>query len=115
MLKVHELSVATSLMNIIVESAKADGALRVLKVNLVVGNMAGIVADSLKDCFDTVKEGSIADKAELVIEEVKATALCVECGGKFEVEQNMFNCPKCGEVVLPSGGDDLYIKNMEVE
>lgn len=111
----HELSIAESLMSLIVENARKSGARSVTKVSIVVGNLSGIVADSLKFCFDEVKRSTVAKGAELVVNEVSATAYCVKCETQFTVGQYVFNCPDCGEVVIPSGGKELYLKDMEVE
>ncbi len=111
----HELSVAESLMNLIAENAKVSEARNVIKVSVVIGNLSGIVADSLKLCFDEVKKGTIANQAELEVEEVFAKAHCYECGKISPVGQYVFSCPDCGEVVIPSGGKELYLKDMEVE
>ncbi len=111
----HELSIAESMMELIVESAATNGAERVTKVSIVIGGLADIVADSLKFCFDEIKRGSIADGAELIIEEVSAKAFCHDCQKEFEVGRFDFQCPDCGGVIIPAGGQELYIKEVEIE
>ncbi|VAX25583.1 hypothetical protein MNBD_NITROSPINAE04-1495 [hydrothermal vent metagenome] len=111
----HELSIAESLMSLIAENARKSGARSVTRVSIVVGNLSGIVADSLKFCFDEVKKSTVAKDAELVVDEVSATAYCAKCETRFPVGQYVFNCPDCGEVIIPSGGKELYLKDMEVE
>jgi hydrogenase nickel incorporation protein HypA/HybF len=111
----HELSVAESLMSLVIENAKNSDAKNVIKVSIVVGNLSGIVVDSLKFCFDEVKKDTAAKNADLVIDEVSATAYCIKCENKFRVGQYAFACPDCGETIIPSGGNELYLKDMEVE
>jgi hydrogenase nickel incorporation protein HypA/HybF len=111
----HELSIATSLINLIVENAQKSGSGNVTKVSIVIGNLAGVVTDSLKFCFDEIKMGTIANDAELVVDEVSATAYCAVCETEFPVGQYVFDCPECGDVIIPSGGKELYLKDMEVE
>ncbi len=111
----HELSIAESLMSLIVENAQKSGAGSVTKVSIIVGNLAGIDTDSLKFLFDEVKRGTVANDAELVVDEVSATAYCIKCETEFPVGQYVFACPDCGEVIIPSGGKELYLKDMEVE
>lgn len=111
----HELSIATSLMSLITENAQKSDAKSVIKVSIVVGNFSGIVVDSLKFLFDEVKKSTVANDAELVVDEVSATAYCVKCETEFPVGQYEFDCPDCGELIIPSGGKELYLKDMEVE
>jgi len=111
----HELSVAESLMNITLEKAGAENADKVVSVTIVVGNLAGIVPDSLLYCFDTIKLGTIASEAILNIEEVKATADCIDCNKRIEIEQFDFACPDCGSVIIPTGGQELFVKDIEIE
>lgn len=111
----HELSVAESMMDLVLENARENEAARVTKVTIVVGNLAGIVTDSLRFCFDAIKKDTMAEGAELLIEEVVATARCPECEKDFTVGQYDFACPRCQGVIIPSGGKELYLKNLEVE
>lgn len=102
-------------MNITLEKAGAENAVKIVSVTIVVGNMAGIVADSLLYCFDTIKQGTIAEEAVLIIEEVKATADCPDCNKRIEVGHFDFACPDCGSVIIPEGGQELYVKDIEIE
>lgn len=111
----HELSVAESLMILVAENAKNSGAKNVTKISIVVGSLSGIVVDSLKFCFDEVKKDTVASDALLSVEEVSATAYCTKCEKKFPVGQYVFACPDCSDTVIPSGGNELYLKDMEVE
>lgn len=111
----HELSIAESLMSLIIKNARKSGARSVTKVSIAVGNLSGIVVDSLQLCFDEAKRGTVANDAQLVVDEVSATAYCVKCESEFPVGQYAFDCPDCGEVIIPSGGKELYLKDMEVE
>lgn len=111
----HELSIAESMMNVVLESAGANNASKVTRITIVVGNLSGVIPDSLLFCFDAVKNGTIANGAELVIEESYAKSHCHNCKNDFTVGRYDFACPNCGEIIFPLGGNDLYIKDIEVE
>jgi len=111
----HELSIAESIIDIVLENAKSNGAGKVKKVTVVVGNCSGVVPESLRYCFDIIKKETAADDAELVVEEVSARAHCETCGGDFKVGQYDYVCPKCGDIIMPTGGRELHISEMEIE
>ncbi len=111
----HELSVAQSMMAVALENAAANNAKKILRIELVVGNMSGVSVDALRFAFDAVKADTIAGNAALVIQETAAAAHCAACGANFEAGQYDFFCPACGAPVLPKGGDELYVKELEIE
>jgi len=111
----HELSVAQSMMELVLEKAALNRAERVKRIDVTVGNLSGVVADSLLFCFDAIKAGTIAGGAELAIEEVSATAHCPACGADFTVGPYEFFCGKCGGPITPVGGDELFVRSIEVE
>ena len=111
----HELSVAESMVTVALENAAANHAKRIVRIGLVVGNMSGVSLDALRFAFDAVKADTIADGAELVIEETAAEAHCGACGTSFQAGQYDFRCPSCGAPVVPTGGDELYVKELEIE
>ncbi len=111
----HELSVAQSMMNIVLDNAYANNASKVLKIEVVVGSQTGVVPDALRFAFDTLRQETIAADAELVITELKAAADCPACGAHNLAGQYTFFCSSCGAPIFPKGGDDLYIKELEIE
>ncbi len=111
----HELSVAQSMMTVALDNAAANNAKKIIRIGLVVGKMSGVSVDALRFAFDAVKADTIASGAELVIEETAADARCGACGNGFEAGQYDFQCPSCGAPVFPKGGDELYVKELEIE
>ncbi len=111
----HELSIAMSMMDIVEENARAKGARKVIKVTVVVGKLSGVTGDALKFCFESLTEGTVAENAELSIEEPSATAYCATCDNDVEMERYDFFCPGCGDVLVPQGGRELYVKELEIE
>ncbi len=111
----HELSIAESIIDIVLDGAKSNNAGKVIKVTVVVGNCSGVVPESLKYCFDVIKKETAADSAELVITELSARAHCESCGGDFKVGQYDCVCPECGDIIMPTGGRELHVSEMEIE
>lgn len=94
----HELSVAYSIVEMVEERAKKEGAEKVTRVELEIGEMAGIEYDALEFAWDVAVEKSLLNNSELVVRKIKAVARCLECGHEYHVNTAFDPCPKCGTV-----------------
>lgn len=112
----HELSIAQSLFDIILEESERNNLKQVQRVKLQIGVMASVVPDSLRFCFELVTKGTLAEGAVLEIETSPVVAQCSNCKVKFNVENHMFLCPECGDpAVSIVSGRDLALMSMEGE
>lgn len=113
---VHELSIAQSLLDIIVDESQRHRLGRVSKVKLQVGELSAVVPDSLRFCFDLVSRDTVASGALIEIETIGITARCDKCDLSFEVKDRVFECPKCGEPVFQMlSGRELHVMSIEGE
>lgn len=103
------------MMAVVMENAAANNAKKITRIELVVGKLAGVVPDALRFCFETLKEETIAKDAALIIHEVAATAHCATCNLEREVGLYDYFCPTCEGPVFPKGGDELNVKDIEIE
>lgn len=112
----HELSIAQSLLDIIVDESTRNRLSRVSKVRLRIGELAAVVPESLRFCFDLVSRDTVASGATVEIESVAVTARCDGCDFSFDVRDRVFECPRCGEPVLEMlSGRELYVMSIEGE
>ncbi len=113
---VHELSIAESLLGILVEEARNHGIIRIRKVKLQIGELAAVVPESLAFCFELVSRDTIAQGSEIEVENVRIIAQCLRCDKSFEVEEQVFLCPECGgaDIELISGRE-LCVSSIEGE
>ncbi|MFO7715622.1 hydrogenase maturation nickel metallochaperone HypA [Desulfosarcina sp.] len=113
----HEMGIAMEIADIATASIPEDmqGA-KVRRINLQVGKLSAIVADSLRFCFDLVVKNTPLEGAELAIEEVPVVARCKDCQNRWTVKEAVFTCPSCrsGAVDLLSGRE-LDIQSIEIE
>jgi hydrogenase nickel incorporation protein HypA/HybF len=113
----HEMGIAMEIVDIAKASIPEDmqGA-RVRRVNLQVGKLSAIVADSLRFCFDLVVKDTPLEGAELAIEEVPVVARCKDCQARWTVTEPVFTCSACrsGAIDILSGRE-LDIKSIEIE
>ncbi|MGY4922274.1 hydrogenase maturation nickel metallochaperone HypA [Streptomyces sp. 900105755] len=92
----HELSIATAIVEQADEWARADGADRVSAVTVRVGELSGVVPDALDFAFEVARDGTALADARLVVEQVTAHAWCGPCAEEFAVGMPpFFWCPRC--------------------
>ncbi len=107
----HELSVTQGLLAVVLEHAEKAGARRVIRIDLRVGAMAGVVDESIQFYFDFLSRETPAEGAQLSFTHVPARFSCRGCGGEFEPGERNWVCPACGAV----GGDIVAGQEMTVE
>ena len=112
----HESSLAMSLLDIVVDQASRFQADAVQRVDLCLGELAGVEATTLVACFAMLAEGSVAQGAELVIERIPVSGTCTVCGAAARKKGRLLCCPACGAAsVKLATGRELYVKSIEVE
>ena len=113
----HELSIATSIVDAVTESASAYPGARVKEVRLRVGALASVIEDSLQFCWELATEGTPLAGAALVIHKLPVIVHCDACGVDSEIEGvQSFRCPHCGELAADlRQGRELEIDSIELE
>lgn len=112
----HEASIAQSLMDIILDTAKSHDAKVVTKVFVKIGKLTAIEKDALSFAYDVIKEETIAENSELVVEEVPICGECLDCGKSSEYDNFVFDCRHCGSFnVKLVSGEELQITEIEVD
>lgn len=111
----HELAITEEILHLVLSEASKNSATKVKKVKLVIGEMTGIVNDSVSFYFDEISKGTIAEQAILSFERVPAAGECRDCGHKFEVKDFVWACPHCGSLNINiTAGKELYLESLEV-
>jgi hydrogenase nickel incorporation protein HypA/HybF len=113
----HELPVTEGILNVALEAARQNGARRIVAIDLVIGQLAGIVDDSVQFYFDILSKDTIAEGAVLRFRREPATATCADCGHQFPVSAPLEAvCPACHGIRLHiSGGREFFVESIEVE
>ncbi len=112
----HELGITQSIVDIAAHTAREQGASRVRSVTVEIGDLAGVVADSVAFCFEACRQGTLLENAELIIETIPGKARCTSCGAENPVDQYSFACPGCGAFTLERlQGEELQIREMEID
>jgi len=112
----HELGVTENIVNLALAKAGEAKAGKVMRINLVVGELSGFVPDCIQFYFDSLSKDTIAEGAVLHFESVATQLRCRDCGTVFRPEDTVWSCPKCGgRSVEIFKGRELYIESLEVE
>lgn len=111
----HEFSIVSSLLDLCEKNAKENSATKILKVEVKIGKLSGVEPHLLQTAFDTFKEKTICDSAELLLHIQDLVVLCQECGKESVLEKNCFACPECGGAVEVLDGEDMYLMRLEME
>lgn len=112
----HELSIAQSIVDIVLQHLPPSDGIHVTKVRLTLGAMAGVVPDSLEFCFGAITQGTQIEGAVLEIERMPLTARCGNCGREGEIEPTLFACPSCGSNRLTIlTGREMQVRDIEVD
>lgn len=112
----HEMSIAESVLQIIEDSARAEGCAKVKAVWLEIGQLACVEKESLRFCFDVVTRDSVAQGARLEIIEIAGQGRCMECACNVAMTARYEPCPSCGSLQIQvTGGEEMRVKEIEVE
>jgi len=82
----HEASITESMLSLALEKAKEAKAVKVTSINLIVGELAGVVPECVQFYFDVISKNTIADGAKLI----------------FEIKPTQIQCRKCQTVFTPA-------------
>lgn len=112
----HELSITDSLLKTACEYAQKNRAKRVTTLNLVIGELSGVMDDSVQFYWDMISENTLCEKALLKFDKRKAIMHCGECSVEFEMDGELTPCPKCGSMNLKIlSGREFLLDSIEIE
>ena len=107
----HEMAITQGVVDTVRERI---GEATVTVVRLEIGRLSGVVADSVRFCFEVVADGTPLSGARLDIDEPAGRARCNDCGCDFTLDDLILLCP-CGSAdVRVLGGRELRIMSVEV-
>jgi len=121
---VHELSMATQIVESVLEEAKRHDAKKVAEVHLVIGKMTFLGVDQVRFSYGILVKDTIMEDSKLIIKEQDGVIECPSCGFKgavpieddpaYHVPVPSLRCPKCGEAAKIVEGKECTIASIRL-
>lgn len=109
----HEVSIAEGIIEVVTHAAHKAGVKALKEVRVAVGELSGVEIEALRFAFESVKKGTVAERAALVIERPEGTGWCMRCGKTVPAHRLADPCPLCGGFeVIASGGREMRVIDM---
>lgn len=111
----HELSICIALMQQVQDIARERDAGRVDRIVVQIGPLSGVEARLLEQAWPLASTGTLAEAAELVIENAPVKVRCTQCAAVSEVVPNRLLCSACGDFrTRLISGDEMLLASMEL-
>jgi len=112
----HEMAVTQSILDIAIRHAQQAGAKHIRQINLVIGEMSGVVDDAVQLYFDFLSQETLAAGARLAFERRPAVYRCRACETSFNPPGYEWTCPSCGALDFDIvSGREFRVESIEVE
>ena len=112
----HELGIATSILDCVQKESLRHRGVRITKVGVKIGELAGVDVDALQFGFECIIKETEWEGLLLEVEAIQRVQRCPKCQHEFRMADFDPQCPKCGEFATQCiSGEELDIAYMEVD
>jgi len=112
----HELPITQSLLDLALAHAERAGGGRISNLYLVIGELSGIVDDSVQFYWEIVTEGTAAEGAVLHFQRIPIEFECLDCRQGFYPDGEAYRCPACnGRNVRLTRGNEFILEALDLE
>lgn len=120
----HEFSLATQIVESVTEFVETNpDDNEVVRVRLLVGELAGIEAEQLRFCYNSITRETPLEHSTLEIIPVAARVRCAHClyqglpkylnGSLARAKVPTLQCPRCGKSVEVTQGHECELKSVQ--
>jgi hydrogenase nickel incorporation protein HypA/HybF len=116
----HELSIATSIVESVLEFVERHGIKQVVEVRLLLGELMGVEQEQLRFCYSAITKETAIENSTLEFDWIGASVHCPHCDycgqPKYWDDALSFmpvitlQCPECGKAVDATRGTECAIK-----
>jgi len=112
----HEMSIATSIVEIAEGEARKANAKIITEVEMDIGTISGIELDALNFAFMALKPKTMMKDANIKINIIEAKSKCEDCNHEFKTENVYTLCPKCDSYKTSIlQGKEMKVKSILVD
>lgn len=105
----HELSMAMSVLDIILEKAKEENATKIYEITIEIGELLFLNPEQFQFCMELVIENTLAEGAQLTIRTKPSKLQCKLCGKEFNWHTSPDNYVAFPVLQCECGSKDLKI------
>jgi hydrogenase nickel incorporation protein HypA/HybF len=119
----HEFSIASSIVESVLEFVAKNKIEKVLEVKLLIGELTAVESEQLRFCYGAITGETAMENSSLEIEQVKAAVSCPYCSyrGRPKYWHDALadspivtlQCPECGQTAEPTQGNECAIKTIK--
>ena len=115
--RVHELSVALSIIEGAEEEVLRQGGGRVCAVHVKIGPLSGVVKEALLFSYGLACEGTLLEGSSLQVQEVPLRIYCPGCREeRVPISLQRLECSQCGAAASRvTAGDELEVTALELQ
>jgi hydrogenase nickel incorporation protein HypA/HybF len=116
MVLMHELGIASSILEAVQKEAERHPGAHISKVGVKIGELAGVDRDALQFGFEVLVKDSELEPLVLELESIPRVQRCSKCAYEFRMTDFDPRCPLCGDMATECiGGEELDIAYMEID
>ena len=110
----HEVSIIQNVIEIVTQKAVENKFTVINKVSLRIGELSGVMPESLYFAFESCIQGTMLEESTLGIKDVSALGKCEACNLEFPIEHFNKLCPNCNKFCTSVvSGYELYVDTIE--
>jgi hydrogenase nickel incorporation protein HypA/HybF len=111
----HEYSLVQALVTRVEQEARKRGALRIHRLSVKVGELAGVDPELFRTAYETFRAGTLCADVPLDLRQVPASWACPRCKTPI-ARGEILRCATCDSPAqLDEGSDALTLDGIEME
>jgi hydrogenase nickel incorporation protein HypA/HybF len=110
----HEYSIVQALVARVEDLSRQHRAQSVRRLVVRIGELSGVEPALLATAYETFRERTCCEEAELAIEPVSARWVCPACGSAVPRE-SVLRCGSCERPARLVEGDEIVLARIEME
>lgn len=120
----HELSIASGLVEKLLDFAAKNPDKKIIEVRLAVGELSHIEDEQLRFCYEAVITETPLEGSKLEIEKIEAMVKCPHCsyrgrpkywdGALSGIPIATLECPSCGKTTEATDGQECAIRSLRL-
>ncbi len=110
----HEYSIVASLVEKVEEIAREHNAMSVRSLLVRIGELSGVETDLLATAYNTFRESTVCENADLTILPVAARWVCPRCACSIP-RGAVLQCSACRAPARLAEGDEIVLERVQLE